>query len=61
MKQLNENLIPLSEYAKLNNKNIRSIRFKAENNGFKTAVKIYNRWFIDKNEKWIDNRKKGNK
>lgn len=51
-------LIPLAEYASMHGKNARTVRQKAESGGFRTAVKIGRNWVIDKNEPYIDLRKK---
>ncbi len=53
-----DNLISLTEYAKLHGREISSVRRKALRGGFKTARKIGRNWVIDKNEPYIDNREK---
>lgn len=53
-----DNLISLEEYARLHGKAPRTIRQKAQRGGFSTAVKVGRNWVIDKNEPYIDNRKK---
>ena len=52
------NLISIAEYAKLHDKEISSVRQKILRGGFKTARKIGRNWVINKNEPYIDNRKK---
>lgn len=51
-------LISLSEYAKMHGRALRSVRQKAQLGNFKTARKIGKYWVIDKNEPYIDYRKK---
>lgn len=58
LKMINEELISLAEYAKLNSKDERTLRKKAEDGGFATARKIGRNWVIDKNEIYLDLRKK---
>lgn len=52
------NLISLAEYAKMHGKEESSVRKMALRGGFKTARKIGRNWVIDKNEPYIDRRKK---
>ena len=54
-------LISLMEYAIKNKKDPTTLRKKAENGGFKTAVKIGRNWAIDSEEKWEDKRIKSGK
>ncbi len=51
-----DNLIPIAEYAAMQDKNISTVRQKAQRGGFETAKKIGRDWFIDKNEPYIDHR-----
>ena len=53
-----ENLISLVEYAKLHGVTPDTARQRANRGVFKTARKIGRNWVIDKNEPYIDNRKK---
>lgn len=52
------NLISLAEYAAIHGKEQSSVRQKAERGGFQTARKIGRNWCIDRDEPYIDNRKK---
>lgn len=54
-------IIPLSEYAKINKKYYTSVVQKANRGGFKTAYKAGNRWLIDSDEPYPDNRIKTGK
>jgi len=56
-----EEFITLVEYAKINSIDSVIVRHKAQRGGFSTAKKIGRDWFIDKNEKYIDNRVKSGK
>lgn len=58
---MTEELISLTEYAKLHGKSPGTIRQKAQAGGFKTARKIGRNWVIDKNEPYTDNRVKSGK
>lgn len=58
---MTEELISLTEYAKLHGKSPRTIRQKAQAGGFKTARKIGRNWVIDKNEPYTDLRVKSGK
>jgi hypothetical protein len=51
-------LISLVEYAKLHGKEESTVRRKAIRGGFKTAQKIGRNWVIDKDEPYIDYRRK---
>ena len=53
-----DNLIPLAEYAKIHNKAFVTVRQKAQRGGFNTARKVGRNWVIDKNEPYIDLRKR---
>jgi len=53
-----DDLISISEYAKMHNKNESSVRKKILRGGFKTARKIGRNWVINKNEPYIDYRYK---
>lgn len=53
-----QNLISLAEYAELHGVTHDTIRQRANRGVFKTARKIGRNWVIDKNEPYIDNRKK---
>ena len=53
-----EELISLSDYARLHNVNPATARQKALRGGFKTARKIGRDWVIDKNEPYKDLRRK---
>lgn len=53
-----ENLISLVEYAELHGVTSDTVRQRANRGVFKTARKIGRNWVIDKNEPYIDNRKK---
>lgn len=55
-----QNLISLAEYAKLHGVTHDTVRQRANRGNFKTARKIGRNWVIDKNEPYIDNRKKNN-
>lgn len=50
-------LIPLTEYAKRQNKKLDTARHRALRGGFKTAVRMGRDWFIDENEPWLGHRK----
>ena len=54
-------LISLTEYAKLHNKDVSTVRRKCMNGGFKTAQKIGRNWVIDSEEPYLDNRIKSGK
>lgn len=56
-----DNLIPLKEWAELNNLSPVSIRQKCARGSFDTAVKIGRDWFIDKDEPNPDRRVKSGK
>lgn len=56
-----EDLISISEYAKMYGKSEVTIRQKAQRGGFKTARKIGRNWVIDKNEPYTDLRVKTGK
>ena len=49
-------LIPLSEYAKRNDRDPATARQRAGRGCFKTAVKMGRDWFIDDQELWNDGR-----
>lgn len=49
-------LITLREYAEKHSKDPRTLRAKAANGGFQTAVKIGRDWLIDENEPCVDGR-----
>lgn len=51
---MKEELISLTEYAKLNNKEVSYCRRKCEQGKFKTARKIGRNWVIDKNEPYYN-------
>lgn len=51
------NLISLAEYAKLHNVTADTVRQKILR-GYLSATKIGRNWVIDKNEPYIDNRKR---
>ena len=53
---MNENLIPLKEYAALHGVTESAIRHKIRRGGIKTAVKFGRDWFIDKTEPFTDRR-----
>jgi hypothetical protein len=53
-----ENFIPLTEYAKLHGKEESTVRRKALRGNFKTARKFGRDWFIDRDEPYIDYRRK---
>ena len=53
------NLITLNEWADEHNIKRSTARVKALRGGFTTATKIGVQWFIDKNEKPCDRRRKG--
>jgi hypothetical protein len=55
---ITENLIPILEYAKMHNKALRTVQQKAKLGNFKTAKKIGRDWFIDRDEPYIDYRRK---
>lgn len=55
---IGSNLISLAEYAKMHNVTPDTVRQRANRGVFKTARKIGRNWVIDKNEPYIDNRKK---
>ncbi len=55
---MKEELISLAEYAKLHGVTPDTVRQRANRGVFKTARKIGRNWVIDKNEPYIDNRKK---
>lgn len=57
---MKEELISLAEYAKLHGVTHDTVRQRANRGNFKTARKIGRNWVIDKNEPYIDNRKKNN-
>lgn len=54
-------LIPIAEYAAMQDKNISTVRQKAQRGGFKTARKIGRDWFIDPDEPYKDLRFKNEK
>ena len=56
--QKQKNLISLAEYAELHGVTSGTVRQRANRGVFKTARKIGRNWVIDKNEPYIDNRKK---
>lgn len=56
-----EELISLTEYAKMHGKNESSVRKKVLRGGFKTARKIGRNWVINRNEPYVDNRYRKNK
>lgn len=51
-----EELISLSEYAKLNGIDPATVRQRALRGAYKTARKIGRNWVIDKNEPHVDHR-----
>lgn len=51
-------LIPLTEYCSIYKKDVGNMRRKAGKGDFKTAKKMAGKWYIDKNEKPVDNRVK---
>lgn len=53
---MEDKLISLTEYAKLNNIASATARQSAIRGRFKTARKIGNMWVIDKDEPLVDNR-----
>jgi hypothetical protein len=53
-----DNLILISEYAKMHGKSKRTIKDKCKRGGFKTAIQISGMWLIDKNEPYTDLRTK---
>lgn len=55
---LKNDLISLAEYAELHGVTPDTIRQRANRGVFKTARKIGRNWVIDRNEPYIDNRKK---
>jgi len=56
-----DNLISLTEYAKMHGKETSTVRQKALRGGFKTARKIGRNWVIDRNEPYADGREKSGK
>ena len=54
-------LISISEYARIHNREISTIRHKCLRGGYKTARKIGRNWVIDSEEPYIDLRKVENK
>ena len=48
--------ISLKDYAKKHNREISSVRQKAQRGGFKTARRAGRDWIIDENEPYTDNR-----
>lgn len=56
-----EELISLSEYAKLNNLDDSTVRQRAIRGSYRTARKIGRNWVIDKNEPHVDHRIKSEK
>ena len=52
------NLISLAEYAEIHGVTPDTVRQRANRGVFKTARKIGRNWVIDKNEPYIDNRRK---
>jgi len=61
MKNTIEELISLTEYAKMHGKNESSVRKKVLRGGFKTARKIGRNWVINRDEPYVDNRYRKNK
>lgn len=55
---MKEELISIGEYAKMHNVTPDTVRQRANRGVFKTARKIGRNWVIDKNEPYVDNRKK---
>jgi hypothetical protein len=53
---MKEELIPLTEYAKMHGITSVTARQRAARGSFKTARKMGRDWFIDKNEPYVDNR-----
>ncbi|WP_155522643.1 hypothetical protein [Anaerosacchariphilus polymeriproducens] len=53
-----EELIPLADYARMHGITTATARQRAARGSFKTARKMGRDWVIDKNEPYIDNRKK---
>lgn len=47
-------LIPIADYAALHEKDVSTVRQKAQRGGFKTAKKIGRDWFIDPDEDYKD-------
>lgn len=61
MKNTMDELISLTEYAKMHGKNESSVRKKVLRGGFKTARKIGRNWVINRDEPYVDNRYRKNK
>ena len=55
---VNEELISLTEYARLNGIDPATVRQRALRGAYQTARKIGRNWVIDKNEPHIDHRMK---
>ena len=55
---IGDNLVSLAEYARMHGKAYRTVRQKAELGNFRTARKIGRNWVIDRDEPYIDYRKK---
>ena len=53
---VNEELISLSDYAKLNGIDPATVRQRVLRGSYKTAKKIGRNWVIDKNEPHVDHR-----
>lgn len=54
-------MITLKQYAINHSKELSGLRHKANDKGFKTAVKVGRDWMIDEDEPLIDNRVKHGK